>query len=129
MIFFCKRPAAILLLALVAPLTAADESSNGVGTDAGKDARARISNAELSACVGGSIERYDDGVIPVGEVARSIWQACRGDESQAVADNPVAADMLHLRIRAMVTEHRNTVFAARAAKASVGKGSQAAKSE
>lgn len=105
-------PAALLLFVLAAPAGAAD--------GARKDA-ARVSNAELSACVGGSLERYDDGATPVGEVARAIWQACRGDESQAVADSPAAADMLHLRIRAMVTEHRNTVFGARAAKRSVEK--------
>ena len=110
---FSNLAAATLLLALAAPSIAAD--------NAGKGAAARISNAELSACVGGSVERYDDGATAVGEVARTIWQACRGDESQAVADSPAAADMLHLRIRAMVTEHRNTVFAARAAKRSVEK--------
>lgn len=120
MTFFRRSPAAVLLLALMAQAGAADNANN-----AGKDAPARISNAELSACVGGSLERYDDGATPVGEVARTIWQACRGDESQAVAENPGAADMLHLRIRAMVTEHRNTVFAARAAKKSVDKAASA----
>ena len=110
---FPNLAAVTVLLALAMPSFAAD--------GAGKGAAARISNAELSACVGGSLERYDDGATPVGDVARAIWQACRGDESQAVADSPAAADMLHLRIRAMVTEHRNTVFAARAAKRSVEK--------
>ncbi len=105
--------AALLLLALSAPSLAAD---GGVRSTA-----PRISNAELSACVGASLETYDDGATPVGDVARTIWQACRGDESQAVADSPAAADMLHLRIRAMVTEHRNTVFGARAARRSVEK--------
>ncbi len=105
--------ATTLSLALIAPTHAAD--------GAGKGAVARISDAELSSCVGSSLERYDDGATPVGDVARTIWQACRGDESQAVADSPAAADMLHLRIRAMVTEHRNTVFGARAAKRSVEK--------
>lgn len=117
MTFTFKRPAAVLLLALaVQPAFAADAS-----IDARSEARPRISNAELSACVGGNIERFDDGATPIGDVARTIWQTCRGDESQAVADSPAAADLLHLRIRAMVTEHRNTVFAARAAKRSVEK--------
>ncbi len=107
--------AAVLLLSLSSSCLAADSAAKG--------AAPRISNAELSACVGGNIERYDDGAAPIGDVARAIWQACRGDESQAVADNPNAADMLHLRLRAMVTEHRNTVFAARAAKRSVEKAS------
>lgn len=113
MTFMFKRPAAALLLALAA--------QSALAADATTDARPRISNAELSACVGGSIERFDDGATPIGDVARTIWQTCRGDESQAVADSPAAADLLHLRIRAMVTEHRNTVFAARAAKRSVEK--------
>ncbi len=115
--FLCKWPAAALLLALAVPVCAADSAANGTGNDA----RPRISNAELSACVGDSVVKFDDGATPIGEVARQIWQACRGDDSQAVAGNPTAADMLHLRIRAMVTEHRNTVFAARAAKRSVEK--------
>jgi hypothetical protein len=115
--FLCKWPVATLLLALVAPVCAADSSSNS----AGNEARPRISNAELSACVGDSVVKFDDGATPIGDVARQIWQACHGDDSQAVAGNPTAADMLHLRIRAMVTEHRNTVFAARAAKRSVEK--------
>lgn len=115
----------MLLLACVVPATAADES----GKSAGSDTRPRLSNAELSACVGSSLERYDDGVTPVGDVARTIWQVCRGDESQAVADRPAMADVLHLRVRAMVTEHRNTVVGARAARASVGKGAPSGKSE
>lgn len=117
MIFSWKLPAAALLLALSAQTLATDGAS--------LPEAARISNAELSACVGGSLERYDDGAAPVGEVARAIWQACRGDESQAVANSPGAADILHLRIRAMVTEHRNTVFGARAAKQSVEKAAAA----
>ncbi len=117
MTLFWKLPAASLLLALAAQAAATE--------DAGKQPSPRISNAALSACVGANVPRHDDGATPVGEVARAIWQACRGDESQAVADSPTAVDMLHLRIRAMVTEHRNTVFAARAAKASAGKGASA----
>ncbi len=115
---YSNIPAALLLLALAAPAGAAE----GAGKE---EARPRISNAELSACVGSSLARFDDGATPVGDVARAIWKACDGDTSQAVADSPTAADMLHLRIRAMVTEHRNTVFGARAAKASAGKGTTA----
>ncbi len=115
MTIFFKWPAATLLLALAAQSMAADGTAP------------RISNAELSACVGDSLERYDDRAISVGDVARAIWQACRGDESQAVADSPTAVDMLHLRLRAMVTEHRNSVSAARAAKASAAKGDTAGK--
>lgn len=113
-----KWPVAILLLAAVTHAGAADS--------AGKEAAPRVSNAELSACVGASIEPKDDGVTPVGDVARAIWQDCRGDDSQAVADNPIAADMLHLRIRAMVTEHRNAMVAARAAKNSAARAAKAA---
>lgn len=119
MTLFRRWPAAALLLALALPSAAAADSDSRAGTGA------RITNAELSACVGASLERYDDGATPVGEVARTIWQACHGDDSQAVADSPAAADLLHLRIRAMVTEHRNTVFGARAAKKSREKSSGA----
>lgn len=131
MTFFFKWPVATLLLAWAVQAgaaTAAADAGNEASTitsTSTQSARPRVSNAELSACVGGSLERYDDGATPVGEVARTIWQACRGDDSQAVADSPAAADMLHLRIRAMVTEHRNTVFAARAAKKSIGKAAGA----
>ena len=121
MTIFCKRPLVLLLLALASHVAAAD------GAD--QSSAPRVSNAELSACVGGSIERFDDGTTPVGEVARTIWKTCRGDESQAVADSATAADMLHLRIRAMVTEHRNSVVVARAAKAKADKAGQPAKTE
>ncbi len=112
-----KQTAAILLLAVATHANAADSAD--------KAAVQRISNAELSACVGNSIERYDDGVTPVGDVASAIWQACRGDDSQAAADSPNAADMLNLRIRRMVTEHRNAVVAARAAKNSAARAARA----
>lgn len=65
------------------------------------------SNEALSACVADGVPRHDDRRLSLDEVVDTIWKDCDGDHAQAVADNPTMADILKLRIRAMLTRHRN----------------------
>lgn len=66
------------------------------------------SNEVLSACVADGVPRHDDRRLSLDEAVEIIWQACNGDHAQAVIDNPTVADILKLRMRAMLTRHRNT---------------------
>lgn len=68
-------------------------------------------NEALSACVKDALERDNDRKVSVDDAVQAIWQACDGDHSQAVAENPTMADILKLRIRAMVTGRRNAALA------------------
>ena len=68
-------------------------------------------NEALSFCVKEALERDNDRKVPVDDAVQTIWQACDGDHAQAVAENPTMADILKLRIRAMVTGRRNASLA------------------
>lgn len=68
-------------------------------------------NDALSACVKEALERDNDRKVSVDDAVQGIWDACDGDHSQAVAENPTMADILKLRIRAMVTGRRNASLA------------------
>ncbi len=64
-------------------------------------------NEALSACVAEAVPRLDDRERSLDDVVETIWTACDGDRAQAVIDNPTMADILKLRMRAMLTRHRN----------------------
>ncbi len=64
-------------------------------------------NEALSACVAEGVPRLDDRNLSLDDVVQALWQDCDGDRAQAVVENPAMADILKLRLRAMLTRHRN----------------------